>query len=128
MPKDTLEHSQDMRKTRKKQSAGTMAKVILNPFIQDIRGKLGGYVFRHTPAGEMTIIKRADMSGVKWSKAQKANRQRFKEAVAYAQAALADPQIRKVYEKAAAKQGKRPYDLAKSDYLKGKNLLTTEDR
>jgi hypothetical protein len=101
-----------------------MAKVTLNPMIQDIRGKLGGYVFRHTYAGELTLIKRADMSNVKWSKAQAVQRQRYKEAVAYARAALADPTVRAIYEEAAAGQGKRPYDLAKSDYFKGKNLLS----
>ena len=94
--------------------------------IQDVRGKLGGYVFRRAYTGELTIIKRADMSNVRWSKAQKAQRQRFKEAVAYAKAALADPKVRKVYEKAAAQQGKRTYDLAKSDYFQGRNLLTSK--
>lgn len=103
-----------------------MAKVTLNPMLQDMRGKLGGYVFRRANTGELTIIKRADMSKVKWSEAQQANRQRFKEAVAYAKAALADPKVRKVYEEAAVKQGKRPYDLAKSDYFKGRNLLTSQ--
>src|SRR5690242_3241028 len=105
-----------------------MAKVTLNPLIKDIHGKFGDYVFRHTYAGELTLIKRADMSQVKWSQAQAAQRQRFKEAVAYAKAALAEPKVRAKYEKAAAKQGKRPYDLAKSDYLKGKDLLANKNK
>lgn len=63
------------------------------------------------------------MSGVKWSKAQKEHRRRFKQAVVYAKAAMADSKVRARYEKRAAKENKRPFDLAAADYLKGKNLL-----
>jgi len=100
-----------------------MAKVKLNPMLDDIRGKLGNYVFRRSHTGELTLIKRANMSRVKWSKAQKENRERFKKAVAYAKAAMAEPEVRARYEKEAALKNKRPIDLAVSDYLKGKNLL-----
>jgi hypothetical protein len=64
------------------------------------------------------------MLGVKWSKAQEAHRQRFKEAVAYARAAMAEPKVRRRYEKMAAKSQKRPYDMAISDFFKGRNLLS----
>jgi len=63
------------------------------------------------------------VSKVKWSKAQREHRQRIKQAVGYARAAMADPNVRAKYEKAAAKQGKRPFDLAVSDFFQGKNLL-----
>lgn len=96
-----------------------MSKVTLYPVIKSIRGKLGNMVFRRSPTGEATLIKLADMSKVKWSKAQKAHRQRFKAAVAYARAAMSDSTVRKLYEKMAKKQGKRPFDLAVSDYFKG---------
>lgn len=36
---------------------------------------------------------------------------------------MAEPKVRERYEKEAARKGKRPYDLAVSDYLKGRNLL-----
>lgn len=91
-----------------------MAKVTLNPMVKSTRGRLGDYVLRRTHTGQMTLIKLADMSNVKWSKAQKAHRQRFKQAVAYAKAALAEPKVRAKYEKAAVKAGKRPFDLAGS--------------
>ncbi|HCB02634.1 MAG TPA: hypothetical protein DEP19_09655 [Anaerolineae bacterium] len=96
-----------------------MAKVVLNPVIKSIHGKLGDMVFRRSQTGKPTLIKLADMSNVKWSKAQKAHRQRFKEAVAYARSAMSNSQVRAVYEKLAKKQGKRPFDLAVSDYFKG---------
>ena len=64
------------------------------------------------------------MSKVKWSKAQKAYRKRFKQAIAYAQAAMADPKVSKVYEKRAAKENRQPFRMAVSDYLKGNDLLS----
>lgn len=57
------------------------------------------------------------MSRVKWSKAQKANRRRFKQAVANARAALADPAQRARYERTAKKRGKRRWDVALADQL-----------
>lgn len=105
-----------------------MAKVTLSPLVKDVRGRLGDYVFRRTHTGEVILSKVPDLSNVKWSKAQKAHRKRFKEAVAYAKSAMAEPKVRAKYEKRAAKLGKRPYDLAVSDYFKGKNLLTHKDR
>jgi hypothetical protein len=102
----------------------TMAKVILNPVVRQIRGKLGGMVFRLSHNGKLIVTRTPDMSRVKWSKAQKEHRQRFKQAVAYAKAAMANPQVRTVYEKMVAKNHKRPFDTAISDYFKGNNLLS----
>ena len=100
-----------------------MAKVKLNPTILRIQGKMGNAVFRLSHTGELSMTKIPDMSRVKWSKAQKEHRQRFKEAVAYAKVAMADEKVRLKYEKLAKKLGKRPFDMAVSDYFKGKNLL-----
>jgi hypothetical protein len=100
-----------------------MAKVILNPLINQVYGKLDKLVFRRTSAGGTSVIKLADMSNVQWSEAQMAQRQRFKEAAAYARAALADPQVRARYAERAAALNMRPRDLAISDFFKGQNLL-----
>ena len=100
-----------------------MAKVKLNPTILRIQGKMGNAVFRLSHTGELSMTKIPDMSRVKWSKAQKEHRQRFKEAVAYAKVAMADEKVRLKYEKLAKKLGKRPFDMAVSDYFKGINLL-----
>jgi len=101
-----------------------MALVTLNPIIKRIRGKLGNTVFRRTAAGTFgSAGKIADMSKVKWRKAQQEHRQRFRQAVVYARAAMADPKVRAKYERAAAKKGKRPFDLAVSDFFHGKNLF-----
>jgi len=100
-----------------------MAKVKLNPLINGLSGMLGDFVYRVSPTGETIISKRPDMSRVKWSKAQKEHRQRFKQATEYAKAAMTEPKVRAVYEKMAAKEHKRPYALALSDYFKGNDLL-----
>ena len=57
------------------------------------------------------------MAGVQWSPAQAANRKRFSQAVAYARTAMADPQLRAEYEEAAAKSGKRAFEMAVSDFI-----------
>ena len=62
----------------------------------------GDVVFRRTRKGGVSLIRRADMSKVKRSPAQMANRQRFREAVAYAKQWLADPQVRAAYEETGA--------------------------
>ena len=100
-----------------------MPKVKLSPLLEEISGRFGDYVIRRAHTGKLIISKVPDMSKVKWSKAQKAHRQRFKKAIAYAKAAMAEPTVRAQYEKAAVKAGKRPFDLAVSDYFKGQNLL-----
>lgn len=101
-----------------------MPKVRLKQPIVEIQGTLYDVVFKRSPQGKMIVTKRPDMSHVKWSPAQKAQRQRFKEAAAYAKAALAEPQVRIKYERKAKKQNKRAWDLAVSDYFHGKDLLT----
>jgi hypothetical protein len=100
-----------------------MAKVKLNPMLKEVRGKLGNTVFRRSITGETSLIKLADMSNVEWSDKQKAHREKFKQAIAYAKAAMAEPKVRRKYEKEATKKNKRPFDLAVSDYFKGRNLL-----
>ena len=104
-----------------------MAKVVLNPGLQQIRGRVAGFVYR-VRNGKQTISKAPDMSKVEWSPAQVEHRQRFRRAVAYARAAMAEADLRAVYEQEAAQQGKRPFDLAVSDYFKGRNLLVEESR
>lgn len=95
-----------------------MAKAKLNPVLLELHGKMGDMVFRRTPRGRMSLIRKANMSRVKWSPAQQANRQRFREAVHLARQALTDPAQRKKYERVAARDGRRVIDVAISDHLK----------
>jgi hypothetical protein len=101
-----------------------MAKVTLPPWITGIKGKVGDVVFRVSKNGETFVSRSPDMSAVEWSPAQQEQRRRFKAATAYAQAAMADPDARAVYEKQAAEQNRQPFRVALSDYLKGNDLLS----
>jgi hypothetical protein len=85
-------------------------------------GKMGIYTYR-VMNGKQTLMKTPDMSNVKWSKAQKASRARFREAIFYAKQAMADPKTRAHYEKVAKKANRQPFRVAVSDFLAGKNLL-----
>ena len=105
-----------------------MAKVTLSPLITGIKGRLGGVVFRVSQSGETFITRSPDMSAVVWSPAQQEHRQRFKAAIAYANAAMADPEVRAVYEERAAEKKKRPFQMAVSDYFKGVDLLSEKYR
>ena len=97
-------------------------KVELNPTVDRFRGKIGGMTYR-VMYGKQTAMKTPDMSKVKWSEAQKANRERFAEAIAYARAAMADPRIRAHYEKIGKKANRQAFRVAVSDFCEGKNLL-----
>ena len=99
-----------------------MTKVVLQPGLKELRGKMGDWTYRRM-YGKQTIMKTPDMSNVKWSKAQKASRERFAKAIAYARQAMADPQVRAHYEKVGKKANRQPFRVAVSDFLAGKNLL-----
>jgi hypothetical protein len=100
-----------------------MAKVILNPLLDGLHGRVGNLVFRRTSTGKTTMYARPEKSQRIASEAQKAQRERFKQAVAYAYAAMAEPNVRAHYEEQAAKVKKTPFSLAVSDYFKDRNLL-----
>jgi hypothetical protein len=100
-------------------------KVKLNPMVDRLSGKVEGITFRWM-YGKQTVMKTPDMSKVKWSKAQKANRERFSEAIAYARAAMADTKVHAHYEKVGKKAGRQPFRVAVSDFLAGKNLFKDE--
>ena len=97
-------------------------KVELNPTVDKYRGKIGKLTYRWM-YGKQTVMKTPDMSKVKWSEAQKKERKRFAEAIAYAKQAMADPKARAYYEKVGKKAGRQPFRVAVSDFLAGKNLL-----
>lgn len=103
-----------------------MPKVDLHPTITGLSGKMGDIVFRYNrKTGKTSISKVPDMTRVKWSKAQRAQRRRFRQAVAYAHTVKANPEAWSVLQKRAKKKHKRAWDLAISDYFQ-KNGLNTK--
>jgi hypothetical protein len=105
-----------------------MAKVFLSPGIRRLQEKLGVWTFRCNYNGTLPATKVPGMPNVKSSPAQQEHRQRFKQAVALAKEALADPVTRAAYEQAAAQKGKRPFNLAVSDFYHGHKKGMHEDR
>jgi hypothetical protein len=79
-------------------------------------------VFKKSPKDEMIVTKKPDMSKVKWSKAQKAQRRHMSQAITLTHLALADPKVRARYERKAKKEGRRAWNMALSDCLLGKDL------
>jgi hypothetical protein len=104
-----------------------MAKVSFNSIIKWFTGSIGRLVFRRSHNGNVSTYPTPDMSNVKWSQAQKDQRQRISEASKYASAAVADPEIRPSYIQMALDHDKnpgRPFDMAVSDYCRtGNDLL-----
>jgi len=103
-----------------------MPRVRLAPFVEEIHGTLNGLVFKRSPKGNTILTKVPDMSNVEWSQAQEDHRKLMAKANDYAHAAMADPKVRAMYEKRAAKENRQAYRVAVSDYYKGKNLLSKE--
>ena len=102
-------------------------RVKLNPTVERLSGKIGGMTYRWM-YGKQTIMKTPDMSRVKWSEAQKDNRERFREAIAYARQSMAEPEVRAHYEKAGKQVGRQPFRVAVSDFYAGKNLVEKNPR
>jgi hypothetical protein len=100
-----------------------MAEVKLNASLVEMHGKIGNMVYRRTATGKTITTKCPDMSNVEWSPAQIAQRERMKQATAYAKAAMANPEVRLIYEKMAKKKKRQPFRVAVSDYCKGNDLL-----
>ena len=100
--------------------------------VVEIQGTMYDVVFKKSPGARRSSQRSrihlhwhagASVSGVKWRKAQKDNRKRMRYSNQYAKAAMADPQVRAVYEARATREGRVPYNVALSDYWQGKNLL-----
>jgi hypothetical protein len=90
--------------------------------MEEIHGTLYDLVFKKTPQGKMIVTKKPDMSRVKWTKAQKANRAHMSKAITDTQVALMNPRVRAKYDRKAKKLGRRAWNLALSDCLLGKDL------
>ena len=102
---------------------GPMPKVRFKEMVVEIQGTMYDVVFKKSPKGNMIVTKKPDMSKVKWNDAQKNNRKRMGDSNDYAKAAMANPEVRAIYEGRAAEEGRVAYNVALSDYWKDINLL-----
>lgn len=83
-----------------------MAKIQLNSAIASLSGTMDGLVYKHYKNDKRghVLSRKPDMSGVKWSPAQRAHRQRMKAAAAFHRQVLADPVLLKKYTPLAKQQ------------------------
>lgn len=102
-----------------------MTKARLHPSLLEFKGAMGDMVFKKRGKKIYVSIKPEGTSDPSEKQlAQKAQRERFKLASAYAKAALADPDVRAIYEERAAEVGQSAFALARTDYFDGKDFLS----
>jgi len=92
-----------------------MAKITTNELIKELRGAIGGMVFRQMPNGSI-VVSRAPHYGKrrKYSKGQKDHQSRFKEAVMYARYGA---KVHPIYAELAKGTVKSAYNIALSDWF-----------
>jgi hypothetical protein len=79
------------------------------------RGRFGDIIYR--VVGSLSISSKApDYSKIKWSEAQKANRMRFRDGMAFAWKAFEDPEKEKYYQNKAG-AGQHKFNMAVADYM-----------
>ena len=93
-----------------------MAKVKLNPILEQIRGQVGDLVFKRY-GDEVVITRKPDMSNIVPSPAQLAHRERFRQATVYGKLVLADPDAKAFYEQAADAKGTPVLALTVADFF-----------
>lgn len=93
-----------------------MTEVNLNETVNGYSGSIGRLVFRKYRG--RTIVGRKPVSTKPPTEGQLAQREEFKDAVAFAKFAMADPALSEFYEPIALQREITVYALAVGDYLK----------
>jgi hypothetical protein len=93
-----------------------MARAELNPVLDELHGALGDVVFKRY-GSKIFVSRKPDLSDHKPTPAQKAQRERFRQAMAYASRAVADPAVKALYAEAAAARQKPLLSVAVKDHM-----------
>jgi hypothetical protein len=93
-----------------------MAKVKLNPVMEQVRGKIGDLVFKRYE-DRVIVTRKADRDGLVATVGQEAQRERFRQAAAYGKAVFADPAQKALYEAAGKAKSKPAFALTVSDFM-----------
>jgi hypothetical protein len=93
-----------------------MAKVKLNPVMEQMRGKIGDLVFKRYE-DRVIVSRKPDIEGQVSTVDQENNRTRFRLAAAYGKEAFADPAKKALYEATAKTRGKPAFALAVGDFM-----------
>ena len=81
-----------------------MARVKLNPVLEQVRGAVGDLVFKRY-GDAVVMARKPDMEGRVATPAQQATRERFRQAAFYGKMVMADPQAKALYQEAARAEG-----------------------
>ena len=93
-----------------------MAKVKLNPVLEQMRGPVGDLVFKHY--GDAVVVgSKPNRSGVQPTEAQLQHQERFRQAVLYGQLVMADLEKKALYAEAAKASGKPLFSLTIADFF-----------
>lgn len=93
-----------------------MAKVRLNPILEQVRGQVGDLVFKRS-GNEVVIARKPDFSDREPTAAQTAAQERFRQAALYGKLVMADPQTKQLYEEAAKAKGQPLFSLTVADFF-----------
>ncbi len=93
-----------------------MAKVKLNPILEQLRGQIGDLVFKRY-GDEVIISRKSDLEGVVPTEAQQATRDRFRQATLYGKMVMADPETKALYAEAARAKGQPLFSLTVADFF-----------
>lgn len=92
-------------------------KVILQPSLRGLSGKMGDWVYRYSKNKKKTFIGEKPVRSLEQTEGQIAQQERFTDASLYAGEAMADPALREFYENAAEEMGITPHNAAMADFL-----------
>ena len=92
-------------------------KVILQPSLRGLSGKMGDWVYRYSKGRKKTYIGERPVHSGEQTEGQLAQRERFTDGSGYATAAMADPALKEFYAAAAEELGITPQNAAMADFL-----------
>jgi hypothetical protein len=97
-------------------SKSKMAKIKLNPIVEEMSGGFGNIVFRASK-GKTVMCRKPDFSNVELSDNQAEHRERFRRAVAFGRSVMADPELRAMYEQASERKDIPVFALTVADFF-----------
>jgi hypothetical protein len=100
---------------------GNLAKARLPPILGQLRGQVGGLVFRRY-GDQVVVARKLDVAGREWSEAQRAHRERFRQATIYGGMVMADAEAKVLYEEAARAKGKPLFGLTVADFFNAPSI------
>jgi hypothetical protein len=101
-----------------------MAKSKNNVVTYGLSGKIGMLVFRQI--GGETIVSTMPEQSSEPTKKQLKHRKHFQRAVLYGTTAIESPETKELYEAAAAKKGRKPFNVAVADFFHAPDINSVD--